>query len=349
MEYQSTVVQRDLERIINEPVQWSKLENSTILIAGATGMLGTYLAYTIKYLNDVKNMNIKAVLTYRNRQKLESKYRGLLDYKKFTFVHHDVVNSLHIDGPVDWIIHAASNASPKYILTDPVGIIEANTVGTKQLLELAKEKHSLGFHFLSTREVYGQAFPGVDLLNEDQYGALNTLAVRSCYPESKRLAETLIKSYSNEFGVPFTISRIAHSYGPGMSINSDGRIMSDLISNVVNQEDIVLKSEGNAKRAFCYISDTVSALYMIMLNGSSNEAFNVANEDEEISIAELAKKMVALFPEKKLEIRYDIPKGASGAYASFHRVALDTRKLEGLGWQKRVSLTQGIKNTVESF
>ncbi|WP_225353766.1 NAD-dependent epimerase/dehydratase family protein [Lacticaseibacillus sharpeae] len=311
MNYQSEIIQRDLELIVQQSVDWEKLRGSTVLISGVTGMLATYMAFTLRYLNHKYDLNIKAILTYRNKKKLENKFAGMLDYDKFQFVQNDVVDYMNVDGPVDWIIHAASNASPKYILSDPVGIIEANTVGTKQLLKLALEKHSKGFHFLSTREVYGQSFPGVNTIAENQYGALNTLEARSCYPESKRLAETLIESFSNQYGMPFTISRIAHSYGPGMAINSDGRIMSDLIYDAVNARDIVLKSKGDAERAFCYVADAVAAIFMVMLNGDNKNVYNVANEDNPISIAKLAQEFVDIFPERNLKVVFDIPASKS--------------------------------------
>ena len=349
MKYSSDIIQRDLETIYEQNIAWEKLRDTTVLITGVTGMMATYMGYTIHYLNETAHLGIHAILTYRNEAKLTQKFDGLLDADDLTFVAQDVVEPMSVEGPVDWIIHAASNASPKYIRQDPVGIIEANTKGTQALLDLARAKNIKGFHFLSTREVYGQATAGVESIAESDFGSLQILETRSCYPESKRLAETLIKSYSDEYQVPFTISRIAHSYGPGMSIAQDGRIMSDLIANVVNNQDIVLKSKGDAIRAFCYVADSVAAIFMIMLNGKNGEAYNVANEDAPISIASLAQELVSLFPERKLKVVFQIPDTPDSGYATFKRVALSTEKVQSLGWEKKTSLNAGILQTVNSF
>lgn len=349
MNYYDEIIQEDLKLIKSQKIFWDKLKNSTVLVTGATGMLATYVGYMLHYLNETTDLNVKGILTYRNHEKLFSKYEGLLENSNLTFVQQDVIEKMHLEDTVDWIIHAASNASPKYILTDPVGIIEANVIGTEQLLYLAKEKNVKGFHFLSTREVYGEVPSKVGKITEDSYGSLNILEKRSCYPESKRLGETLVRSFSDQHNVPFTISRIAHSYGPGMELNKDGRIMNDLIYNVVNNENIVLKSKGEAERSFCYIADAVAGIFMIMLNGSNDEAYNLSNEDEPIKIADLAKKLVQLFPNKNLKVTFDIPKEIGAGYTKFKRIPLDTTKLEKLGWKKLNCLDKGIRKTVLSF
>ncbi len=186
-------------------------------------------------------------------------------------------------------------------------------------------------------------------MSENDYGGFDILAARACYPESKRMAETLLMSYYLQFGIPFNVARIAHTYGPGMEIGNDGRIMNDLISNVVNSQDIILKSDGRAERAFCYLADTTTALFFILLNGASAQAYNVANEDEPIMIRDLAHKMVELFPEKGCSVVFDIPKTMSSAYSRDGRTVMEMTKIEHLGWQRQVRLDQGIKKTVESF
>lgn len=349
MNYYNSVIQEDLGLIISQSISWEKLKNTTVLVTGVTGMLATYIVYTLHYLNENMHLNVKGILTYRNQENLKYRYGELLNDPNLTFIRQDVTEPIQIECPIDWIIHAAGNASPKYIMSDPVGIIEANVIGTKQMLRLAEEKNVKGFHFLSTREVYGQVLPEIGKIKEEDYGSLNILETRSCYPESKRLAETLIKSFSDQYGIAFTISRIAHSYGPGMKINNDGRIMSDLMFNLINSEDIVLKSKGEAERAFCYIADAVAGIFMILLNGKNGQAYNLANESEPIKIADLAKKMVNMFPEKKLKVVFDIPKRNGVGYAKFSRVALDTSKLESLGWKKTTSLEQGIKKTLLNY
>jgi len=175
---------------------------------------------------------------------------------------------------------------------------------------------------------------------------LDNSIVRSCYPESKRLAENMIVSYGYQYDVNFKIARLAHSYGPGMIIHDDGRIMADLLSNVINGENIVLKSSGDALRAFCYVSDATLALLLITLSDKKNEIYNVSNETEEISIRNLAEKLISMYPERNLELVFDIDKDSATKYVNFKRTRLNDDKLYSLGFNPQTSLEDGIRNTV---
>ncbi len=345
--YKQAVVQKDLALIVGQAnINWEKLRNKTVLITGVSGMLATYLAYTLVYLNETQTFNIKIIGTARNMVKAKAKFDGILS-ERFILLQHDVTEPFNYEGTVDYIIHAASSASPKFIMADPVGIIKANTIGTINLLEFARKQQIENFLFLSTREIYGKAISAH--LTEEDYGGFDILAPRACYPESKRMAETLLESYHVQYHLPYMIARIAHSYGPGMELGNDGRIMNDLISNVVRNEDIVLKSDGSAERAFCYLADTTSALFTILLDGVSANAYNVANEDEPITIRDLSEKLVKLFPEKNLSVKFDIPKAQSAAYSKDGRTIMEMLKIEKIGWKRLVKLDEGLKRTVESF
>ena len=345
--FENKIVQEDLKKIVDSSyINFEKLRGKTVLITGVSGMLATDLAYTIYYLDVHENFQTKIIGTARNMEKANAKFQSL-SKEYFELVQHDVTQPFDYEKDIDYIIHAASNASPKFISTDPVGIIKANTLGTMNLLELARTKGIQNFLFLSTREIYGKSIK--NQLTEQDYGGFDILSPRACYPESKRMAETLLESYSVQYEIPYTVARIAHSYGPGMEINNDGRIMSDLISNVVNHEDIILKSEGTAERAFCYISDATTALLTVLLNGDSGQAYNVANEDEPIQIRDLAQKLVSLLPDEKLKVTFDIPTSQSTAYSTDGRIVMDMSKIEKLGWNRLVGLDLGLKKTIESF
>ncbi|SQG44501.1 nucleotide sugar dehydratase [Streptococcus porcinus] len=346
--YSNTIVQEDLQAIIKDrSVAWDKLNHKSILITGANSMLATYMIYTLVYLNQFEDSDITIIATARNLDKAKERFKGLVEENKIILIQHDVNQPLLYDGTVDFIVHAASNASPHYILTDPVGIIKANTLGTLNLLEFAKVKEIENFLFMSTREIYGKAIQ--EVIDEEAYGAFDILESRACYPESKRIAETLLKSYSDQYQVPFTIARLAHVYGPGMEVANDGRIMSDLLNNVLMKEDIVLKSDGSAERAFCYLADATVALFLILLNGEIGQAYNIANEEEPIMIRNLAQLLVDTFPDKDLQVVFEIPSEASKAYSKMGRTRLSTEKIEKIGWKKKVSLTDGLVKTVKSF
>lgn len=339
--YNNKIVQNDLELILNQKINFEKLKNKAVLITGATGMLASYYMYTLMYLNDKLNYNIKIYPLARSKEKL-SKLIDLNRSDIFPLIQ-DVTKKINLEDNIDYIVHMASSSNPSTITTNPVGIIEANVIGTFNVLDLAKEKNAKVL-FTSTREVYGK-MDNADIIKEEDSGIIDQTELRSCYPESKRLAENLIISYAYQYNIKYQIVRIAHSYGPGMIIRNDGRIMADLICNVVDNKNIVLKSSGEAKRAFCYVADAITALFFITVSDNYNEIYNIANETEEISIKDLAILLADLY---ELNVEFNIQEN-NNQYVKFKRVKLDTSKLENLGWKPIVNLKNGVSNTVKYF
>ena len=343
--YHNQVVQDDLAQISQSSIDWSLFNNKTVLITGATGMLAVYVTYTFLFIKEHYNINVKVVALCRTKDKAVQLYTSFLEKDYFFLLIQDVCDPVQYNGKIDFIFHLAGNASPFFINNDPVGILKTNLLGTINMLELAQKKHAKLF-FASTREVYG-ANEELLSLDENAFGKINPMDNRSCYPESKRAAESLLKSYFTEFGVEVYIARIAHSYGPGMKINNDGRIMSDLIGNVVRGEDIVLKSSGEALRAFCYITDAVIGIFFIVLKGQAGEAYNLSNETEEISIKNLATLLASLSVGKSNVVF--LANSDNSGYCNYKRVGLDTSKIERLGWSPSISLSNGLSKTIKSF
>ena len=349
MEYTNQIVQNDMEELLKKPFPYEKLKGKNILVTGASGMLAAYLVYFFMYLNEKQDYGIKVKALVRNEKKAWEKFGAFRDNRKFSLLVQDVCDPIETEETMDYIVHAAGNASPHYILNDPVGIIAANTTGMVNVLEYARKGKTEKVLYTSTREVYGKMPEDVTEITEDLFGSLNPMEFRACYPESKRMAETLCQSYHHQYQIPFTAVRIAHSYGPGMIIDNDGRVMSDFISDIVHNRDIVLKSKGDAERAFCYITDAVSGMLCALLKGEDGEAYNIANETEPYPIREVAKMLTELYPEKGLKVVFDIPETMSAGYSKMGRVKLSTKKLETLGWKCSVSLKDGMKRTVDSF
>lgn len=341
LRYNDELVQEDLGKIV-EDGGLEKLRGKAILITGAGGMLAAYYMATLMYLNDVYGYKIKIYALVRSPEKLKE----MADFEKrgdVKLVIQDVREPILIEEKIDYILHAASAADPGTLTKAPVAVIEANTLGTRNVLEFAK-KSGAKVIFTSTREVYG-GVSGVEKIRETDMGALFPTEVRSCYPESKRLAENLIVSYAYQYGIKYEIARLAHAYGPGMKIFGDGRIMADLIGSAVEKRKIVLKSSGEDLRAFCYAADAVRALLLITVSDEENQVYNVANETEEISILALAKEMAGWYG---LEVETGAgDKSGGAAYVNFKRTPLDTEKIKKLGWRPKYSLEEGIKRTVE--
>lgn len=338
-------VKMDLNDLIQTDFKFEKLEGKTILITGATGMLASYFGFLLLYLNEHLKLNIQPIFLARNYEKLKAVYGGALSSAHCLV--QDVCEPIYYDGEIDYIFHAAGGASPHYIINDPVGIIQANVIGTRNILECARVSNTEKVIFTSTREVYGRV-DGVKLIKESDMGILDPLNPRDCYPESKRLAESMLQAYYQQYKIPFNSLRIAHSYGPGMQIKNDGRVMADLINDVINNRDIVLKSNGSAERAFCYITDVLMAILYVMFEGETCKAYNVANEQEPISILNLAKKLQTLVNLGN-GIIFQLDNNSEASYTNYERKMLETEKLRKLGWMPCISLEQGLKRTLKSL
>lgn len=343
--YRHPQVQEDLKQLLEQDIPWELFREKTVLITGATGMLASYVGFTLLYLNEQLSLNIKPIFLARNKEKLEQVYGSTLSQ-----VHclvQDVCKPMQYEGTVDYIFHAAGAASPYYIINDPVGIINANVQGTQQVLELARKNQTKNLVFASTREVYGHVADKTSITETDM-GVLDTLNPRDCYPESKRLAEALLTAYHTQYGINFNSMRIAHTYGPGMQIDSDGRVMSDLINDAVNTRDILLKSTGKAERAFCYITDAVSGIFRVMLKGEATKAYNLANENEPIRIIDLANLLQKIADNGKI-VKVEVNESNSAAYTNYPRTGLDTARLNALGWSPTVGLKDGLERTLKAF
>ena len=294
-------------------------------------------------------INCRVIGLARTREKAERRFAHLLGRADFSLLIQDVCSPVAIGDKVDFIIHAASQASPKYYGKDPVGTLLANTLGTHNLLCLAKKCDSQSFLFLSSGDVYGRVSAPEVPIKEDGYGPLDPTDVRSCYGESKRLGETMCVAWHHQYGIPAKIVRLAHTYGPGMALD-DGRVFADFVANVVQHEDIVLKSRGTARRAFCYLADATVAFLTVLLLGENAQAYNVGNEECEISIAQLAEVLIGLFPERKLGVRFSPGHTQNGYIESkADRGSPDTSKMRKLGWHPTTTIEEGFRRTVASF
>ena len=341
----SQVIIEDLQRISEVHLPWRELDGKTVLVTGATGMLASYVTGLLLYLHKHAGINITVIALCRNRQKAEQYFGSYLAKSYFHLLIQDVCTPIAYEGKVDYVFHLAGHASPYFINSDPVGIMKCNLLGTINVLEYARNCLSKKVIFASTREVYGKN-EEAELLHEQAFGTLNPLDDRSCYPESKRAAETLLKSYYLQFGVNFNAIRIAHSYGPTMKLENDGRVMADLMSDVVAGRDIVLKSSGEAVRAFLYITDAVIGMFTVLFHGEPAKAYNLANESEPISIKDLAHMLAALRKDKKIQVV--VSEGEHKGYCAYRRTALDTSALEQLGWKPQISLKEGINRVLRT-
>jgi len=348
----NTIIAEDIKCIISDGGNiWEILAGRSLLITGANGLVPFYLAATALGLNRtvLRGRECTVLALVRDRQKAEKKFAEHLLDKYFRLIVQDVCSPIDIEGKVDYIIHAASQASPKYYGSDPAGTILPNILGTINLLSLATAKKSSKFLFVSTGEVYGIVPEDKIPTKENEYGWIDPVNVRSCYAEGKRAGETLCATWYKQYGVPTVIARLAHTYGPGLQLD-DGRVFADFVRDVLAGNDIVLNSAGNVERSFCYVADAILGMYLIMLQGEPATPYNVCNEDACISIRALAQVMVELFPEKRLTVKFSENIIQPGYMKSpIPKTCLDSSKLRALGWRPSTGIEEGFRRTVQSF
>ena len=335
------ILRQDAENILNNNLEWEKFKDTKVLITGAAGMVGSYVARTLVVLREKKGWNIDIYALVRNPGKLPADLTGELKV-----IQQSVTEPIKTDVNFDYVIHTASPASPLIMREDPVGTVAANTLGTFYTLELAAKSKAKGYLFISSREIYGQPYEGQVEFTEETYGFVDPLSPRSCYPEGKKAAETMCASFAQQYGLDAKVARLAHTYGPGMSID-DGRVQADFLRDVVNYRDIVMKSEGKPVRTYTYISDAVAALFYILLK-APDMAYNISSPESTVSIRQLAETLVETFADRNIKLVIDIPKstGNTGA-APFTLGVLNSDKLQALGWKPEYSLSEGFKRTVE--
>jgi nucleoside-diphosphate-sugar epimerase len=346
----NSIIKEDIKNIVENFDGWEKFTNKTILISGANGFLSAYLVESFLALDE--RFNTKVIALVRNEEKAKKRFTHHLKNPLLKFIISDVSDEVKIEeinDKIDFIIHAASQASPKFYGIDPVGTLSANVLGTINLLNLARKNNVESFLYFSSGEVYGEVKEKDIPIKESTFGYLDCTNVRACYAESKRMGENICVSYCKQYGVKAKIVRPFHTYGPGMDLK-DGRVFADFVANIVNKQNIILKSDGSASRAFCYLTDATLGFLNILVNGENAQAYNVGNPYQEYGIVELANILVNLFPEYNLKVTLDKSKQTNDYLKSpVNRNSPDIEKIGQLGWRPNVTVEDGFKRAILSY
>lgn len=316
--------------------------NSKILVTGATGLVGSAI---VKKL--LEQGNNKVVALVRNSEKAEKIFA---DYEtdNLEIMISDICDLKPEAVGVDYIIHAASQTSSKAFVNQPVETINTAIKGTTAILEFARVNPVKSFVYLSSMEVYG--LPVTDeKIYEDHSTNLDTMAVRSCYPESKRMCENICVSYFSEYDVPVKIVRLTQTFGPGVAYN-DGRVFAEFARCAIEGRDIVLKTKGETKRNYLYLEDAVDAILAVLLKGENGNAYNAANEDTYCSIYEMAKLVAEKCSNKKISVIIEENEDiAKLGYAPTLKMNLSTEKLKRLGWKAKVGLSDMFEIMIQDM
>lgn len=343
------ILQEDMELLVNSGCPLEQLKDSTVLVTGATGLIGSQVVKALACANRLKGTNIRVLAFVRSREKAKKVFGELLNREDVDLVLGDVNRGVKTEEPVDYIIHGASATSSRFFVTNPVETIVTALDGTRNILEFAREKRVKGMVYLSSLEVYGVPQTPDGRVTEKDYGYIDPLSVRSSYSEGKRMVECLCVSYASEYQVPVKIARLSQTFGAGVEY-ADGRVFAEFARCAVEKRNIVLHTAGNTLRTYCYTKDAVSALLYILLKGNAGEAYNVTNKDTAVTIREMAQFVCDTFPESGISVEFDMPEDlASFGYNPEMVIRLDSSRLEELGWQATVGLREMFIRMVESF
>ena len=325
----------------------NKFKNKTFFITGATGLIGSAIIDFLCQLNDKEDINVEIIALVRNKVKARKIFAKYIDCGYVNLIIDTVESDNVYDNipKIDYIIHTASQTDAKSFMNNPVGVIDTNTLGTRKMLELARSHKVDRFLYMSTREVYGDTL-GLDTVSESDSGVVDPIDVRSCYPESKRLSETMCAAYSHQCGINTLIFRLAHTYGY-TEFMEDGRIWEDFISRTLNNKDIIIKGDGTPLLRLTYISDVVEAIFTaIFKEGDSFSVYNIST-DEEVSVKGLASAVVEAVGNENTAVKVlKTPQKQLKGYVRHKISPLECAKIKKIGWKAKVSLQDGLRRMV---
>ena len=329
----NSIFEEDIKNIINY-FDMSVFDGKTILVTGATGLIGKLCVKSL--LNSGYNTQVIALV--RDEEKAKNIFG---ESKRLTYLVQDINQRINTTRRVDYIIHAASTTSSKDFVEKPVETIYTAINGSRNILEFAKNKRLEGMVYLSSLEIYG--VNEKENIKEEDYGYIDILNPRSSYSESKKMVETMCISYGTEYGVPVKIARLAQTFGAGVSI-SDNRVFAQFAKAIINKENIILHTKGETKRNYCYTTDAVRGIFTILTKGENNNAYNIANENSYCSISEMAH----LLENEYTKVEYKIDEVNRG-YNPTVKIALNTEKLNALGWEAKVNLKEMFDRLIMNF
>ena len=342
--YDSRLWKTELEELIMHFPVISQLEDKTVLVTGAAGLVCSAIIDVLIHYNETHARKIGIIAAGRNKENIDLRFSDYSHRDYFHFVRYDATStSNQINLPCDYIIHGASNASPDSFTQEPVETMMSNIIGTKYLLDYAKNLSLKRMLYISSSEVYGVNTTGQPL-GENEYGYIDLLKIRSSYSMSKRAAETLCVSYCSEYEVDTVIVRPGHVYGP-TARQADNRVSSSWVYDAAFGKNIIMKSDGSQIRSYCYCLDCVSAILTVLLQGEQGKAYNISNPQSIISIREMAEiiahtagvSIVKEFPEDS----------ESKSFNPMTNSSLDSTMLLELGWKGLYDAERGFKSTVE--
>lgn len=344
----------DLQILLNQDIPWEKLSGKTVMVSGATGMIGKCIIDLLMLYNGMQKENkesvnlrpsvpLSVIALSRNEKRAKERFGEYWDMDTFRYISCDVNKGIPECGPVDYIIHAASNTHPLQYSQDSIGTITSNIIGTKNLLDYAVVHQTERFCFVSSVEVYGENRGDVDKFDESYLGYINCNTLRAGYPESKRVGETLCNAYYQTHQLDFVIPRLSRVYGPTM-LDSDSKAIAQFIKKAAAGEDIVLKSVGTQLYSYTYAPDAAMGVLTVLLKGEQGEAYNISDTGSEVTLKQITEYLAE---DNGMQVVFDIPDVTEQkGYSTATKALLATEKIETLGWKPQTHMREGLRKTV---
>lgn len=350
--YENKLYLEDIEKVSKDKsLNFDFLKNKKILITGASGLICSFLIDVLMYRNNNYNDNIKIYMLCRNEEKLINRFSHY-DIEKVSndnksnliYIIQNVCDRFDFDVKFDYIIHGASNTHPKQYSTDPVGTITTNVIGLNNLLNYSITHKPERILMMSSVEIYGENKGDIEKFDEKYLGYIDCNTVRAGYPESKRIGESLCQAYISQHQLDIVICRLSRVYGPTL-LKDDSKALSQFIRNAINNEDIVLKSEGNQFYSYTYMVDAVSAVLKVLFDGKVGESYNVGDEKSNIKLKDLAKILADINGKK---VVFELPDEIERkGYSTATKALLDSKKINQLGWTPYYDIKEGLQRTIE--
>lgn len=341
-------MEQDIENLASREELLKTFAGKTILVTGATGLIGGIIVRTLCSYEERNRTGLKVLVYVRNLNKAKSEFGEPKQY--LNYIQGDVNNPIETEENIQYIVHAASITDSRMFVAKPVETIATLIDGTKNVMELAKKNPCIKVVQLSSLEVYGVP-DTIGKIAEDYIGYINFSAIRSSYSEGKRLAECLCNSYYAEYGVPVVIARLTQTFGPGVKYD-DGRVFAQFARSVIEEKNIELNTAGRTLRNYCYIRDAVAGILMLLSKGECGEAYNVANKDTGITISDMARMVCedSRLGNGRIKLVFNHPESVGQfGYNPEMQIELDTSKIELLGWNAEVGLAEMFERLIHDM
>lgn len=347
MNMNNVIYSEDIGLIAKNKIFVNALRGKTVLITGASGLIGRVIVDSLMEMNRLFDTRINVIALSRNKEKLCSRFISYKRKDEFNIVEADVIKPLDLNGvKPDYLIHAASNTHPKEYSNDPVGTITTNVLGTYNLLNWLSENGGGRFVFLSSVEIYGENRGDVEKFSEDYCGFIDCNTLRAGYPESKRVSEAMVQAYIVQNHIDGVIVRLSRCYGPTIEAD-DSKVLSQFVNNTVKGENIVLKSEGNQLFSYVYVVDAVSAIFTAMILGKTGDAYNVADEKSDVLLKDVASYLAGI---RNKKVVFQLPdEMEKRGYSVATKAVLSAEKIKKLGWTAHYGIKDGLFRTVKAI